>query len=161
MSRPTVLLVEDDRFSRTTTAQLLLEAGFEVRVAAGAEDLERKVRAEPGFLSGLSLLILDIELYESLGRNREDKGGTHTGMAMTGSQLGVSLGLAFSELRTVPFLLYSARDPRSVQESLEELRTLAEAEDLIRQNYRGFVAKDERFPQALLEKVRAVLACAG
>lgn len=158
MARPSLLLVEDDRFSRTATAELLSRAGYEVRLAAGAEDLERNVRTEPDFLSGLSLLILDIELYESLGRNREDKSGTHTGMAMTGSQLGLSLALAYPQLRDVPFLLYSARDPRAIQESLNELASLSEAEDLIRRNYRGFVVKDERFQDALLEKVRAVLA---
>lgn len=161
MSRAAILLVEDDRLSRTATAALLTEAGYEVRAAAGAEDLEKKAKADPAFLSNLALIILDIELYENLGRSREDKSGTHTGMAMTGTQLGLSLALAYPELRKVPFVVYSARDPAAIQASLDEMASLLEMEGFVQQNFRGFVVKDEHFADSLLYLVRLIVDSAG
>jgi len=155
--KPAILLVEDSELFRLASAEALEEAGFEVRAAAGYTDLEAKIGAEPDFLTGLSLMVLDMELTEELDRMRADRGGTHTGAQMTGSQIGISLPLVHPQLTEVPFLLYSGKEDDQILAHLEELAEFAQLDDRLQRNYKGFVQKKSGGQAALVAKIVEIL----
>jgi CheY-like chemotaxis protein len=156
-----VLLVEDSLVVREMTRAVLEQAGYRVRAVAGNADLEDRIAADPGFLSGIDLMVLDMELIEELERQRDDKGGSHAGAAMTGSQLGAFLPMAHPQLGDVPFLVYSGKEQDEIQDHLEELEAFAASDERIRNNYRGFVAKQEDAGAGLLESIAGILAPPG
>jgi hypothetical protein len=102
-------------------------------------------------------MILDMMLEEEHERHREDKAGSLEGVAMTGSQVGVSLILAHPQLRSVPFVIYSGREPEEIQSHLDELFEFAEFDEDINKNYRGFVPKHSDTCSELLEKAIQIL----
>jgi len=155
--KPVILLIEDSEIVSLLSAQALESAGFEVRTATGPGDLEDQIKADPDFLNGIGLMILDMMLEESHQRQREDKSGSHESVAMTGSQVGVSLILAHPQLRSVPFLIYSSREPEEIQAHLDELFEFAEFDEDINKNYQGFVPKRSEAGSELLEKALQIL----
>jgi len=154
----TILLVEDSDIVREMTKLTLEDAGYQVRTAVGNTDLESQIANTPGFLDGLSLIVLDMELAEDQQRQREDKDGSHVGVYMTGSQIGVGLALAHPQLQEVPFLVYSGHEPAEIQAHLDELKEFAEYDDRIKNNFKGFVSKHEGAAAGLLEKINLALA---
>jgi CheY-like chemotaxis protein len=153
-----ILLIEDSEIAAMMAAQSLESGGFEVRTATGPGDLEEKIKADEGFLQGIDMMILDMMLEETHERHREDKSGSLEGVAMTGSQVGVSLMLAHPQLRSVPFLIYSSKDPEEIESHLEELFEFAELDENINKNYRGFVSKSSESGSELLEKAIQILS---
>lgn len=153
-----ILLVEDSEIVREMTRLALLEAGYEVRTAVGNLDLEKQVNENPGLLRGLDLIVLDMELEEVHQSQREDKPGSHTGVYMTGSQLGATLAFAHPHLKTVPFLIYSGKDLDEIQAYLDELKEFAQLDDQIRVNFKGFVPKQAGGEGALVGKINEILS---
>lgn len=153
-----ILLVEDSRAIRLATSRALEKAGYLVREASGNCDLEAKIAADPGFLKGLDLMVLDMELDEPLERQREDKSGVHTGCQMTGSQIGVSLGLVHEQVQSVPFLIYSAKEPEEIEQYLLELAEFADVNSQIKKNCKGFIQKTAGAESLLLERARKILS---
>jgi len=123
----------------------------------GNADLEEQIKKTPGFLDDLALIVLDMELQEDLERQREDKDGSHQGVYMTGSQIGIGLALAHPQLQEVPFLVYSGREMDEIQAHLDELQEFAEYDDRIKNNFKGFVPKHEGAAAGLLSKIAEVL----
>ena len=152
-----ILLVEDSDIIREITKAALEEAGFHVRTAIGSDDLEKKIKGFGGFLDGLDLMVLDMELEENLSRSRNDRGGSHVGSQMTGSQIGATLGLSHPQLQDVPFLIYSGKDPNEIRAYLDELEQFAELDEHIKNNYRGFVQKGEGSEPELIRNIRKAL----
>jgi CheY-like chemotaxis protein len=153
-----ILLVEDSEIVREMTRLALTEAGYEVRTAVGNQDLERQAEQDPGFLRGLDLIVLDMELEEVHESQREDKQGSHTGVYMTGSQLGATLAFAHPQLETVPFLIYSGKEPGEIQAHLDELKEFTQLDEQIRHNFKGFVPKQAGGEAALVEKIQQILS---
>ena len=153
-----ILLIEDSEIVSLMTAQSLESGGFEVRTASGPGDLEEKIKADPHFLDDIGLMILDMMLEESHQRHREDKSGSLESVAMTGSQVGVSLILAYPQLGSVPFLIYSGRESEEIQAHLDELLAFTEFDEVINKNYRGFVSKRSDAGSELLEKAIQILS---
>jgi CheY-like chemotaxis protein len=153
-----ILLIEDSEIAAMMAVQALESGGFEVRTATGPGDLEEKINADEGFLQGIDLMILDMMLEETHERHREDKSGSLEGVAMTGSQVGVSLMLAHPQLRSVPFLIYSSKEPEEIESHLEELFEFAKLEESINNNYQGFVSKSSESGSELLEKALQILS---
>ena len=152
-----ILLVEDSRAIRLATSRALEQAGYIMRMASGNCDLEQKIAADPAFLQGVDLIVLDMELEEPLERQREDKSGVHIGSQMTGSQIGVSLGLVHAQLQSVPFLVYSAKEPEEIEHHLHELAEFAEMDGQIKNNCKGFILKTAGAESLLVEKSRQIL----
>lgn len=152
-----ILLVEDSDIVREMTKLTLEEAGYQVRTAVGNTDLEDQIKKVPGFLDDLDLIVLDMELEEDQERQREDKDGSHKGVYMTGSQIGIGLALAHPQLKEVPFLVYSGRDLSEIQAHLDELKEFAEYDESLKNNYKGFVPKQDGAGVGLLEKINEVL----
>jgi CheY-like chemotaxis protein len=153
-----VLLVEDSEIVREMTKLALMEAGYEVRTAVGNLDLEKQINENPGFLTSLDLIVLDMELEEVHQSQREDKQGSHKGVYMTGSQLGATLAFAHPQLKTVPFLIYSGKEPDEIRAHLDELKEFAQLDDQIKDNFKGFVPKQAGGEEALVEKIREILS---
>lgn len=153
-----ILLIEDSEIASMMAVQSLESGGFDVRTATGPGDLEEKISADEGFLDGISLMILDMMLEETHERQREDKAGSLEGVAMTGSQVGVSLMLAHPHLRSVPFLIYSSKEPEEIESHLEELFEFAKLDENINANYQGFVSKSSESGSELLEKAIQILS---
>ena len=153
-----ILLIEDSEIAAMMAVQSLESGGFEVRTASGPVDLEEKIKADPGFIEGIDMMILDMMLEESHERQREDKDGQLEGVAMTGSQVGISLMLSHPELQKVPFLIYSSKDPEEIEAHLEELFEFAKLDEGINANYQGFVSKSADSGSELLEKAIQVLS---
>jgi len=123
-----------------------------------AMELEEKMKADPGFLDGIDMMILDMMLEETHQRHRDDKAGSHTGVAMTGSQMGATLILAYPQLQSVPFIIYSSKDPEEIQAHLDELFEFTEFDENVNKNYRGFVPKRSDSGSELLEKAVQILS---
>jgi CheY-like chemotaxis protein len=153
-----VLLVEDSEIVRDMTQLALEEAGYGVRTAVGNADLEKKIADDASFLEGLDLIVLDMELTEEHERQREDKEGSHAGVYMTGSQIGISLALAHPQLKEVPFLVYSGKDRDEIQAHLDELVGFTEMDDQLKDNFKGFVPKGLGGEGALIEKIGEILS---
>lgn len=153
-----ILLIEDSEIATMMAVGSLESGGFEVRTATGPVNLEEKIKADPGFIEGIDLMILDMMLEETHERHREDKAGQLEGVAMTGSQVGISLMLAHPHLRSVPFLIYSGKDPEEIESHLEELFEFAELDENINKNYQGFVSKSPDSGSELLEKALQILS---
>ena len=153
-----ILLVEDSEIVREMTKLALLEAGYEVRTAIGNIDLEKQIESDPGFLTGLNLIVLDMELEEIHESQQEDKPGSHKGVYMTGSQLGATLAFAHPQLKNVPFLIYSGKDLDEIQAHLDELKEFAQLDDQIKDNFKGFVPKQTGGEGALVEKIKKILS---
>jgi CheY-like chemotaxis protein len=153
-----ILLVEDSEIVREMTRLALVDAGYEVRTAIGNLDLEKQVDSDPGFLKGLDLIVLDMELEEVQESQREDKPGSHTGVYMTGSQLGATLAFAHPQLKNVPFLIYSGKDLDEIQAHLDELKEFAQLDGQIKDNFKGFVPKQAGGEGALVEKIKEILS---
>lgn len=157
-TRKTVLLVEDSPIVQEMTRMMLEEAGFEVRTATGNAELEDKVASQPEFLEGIDLMVLDMELSEEHGRQREDKDGIHRGVSMTGSQIGAFLPMAQPSLAGVPFLIYSGKERDEIDAHLAEIEEFASTDERIRSTYKGFVSKQSGTEGKLIEAVRQVFA---
>jgi CheY-like chemotaxis protein len=153
-----ILLIEDSEIAAMMAVQSLESGGFEVRTASGPADIEEKIQTDPGFIEGIDMMILDMMLEESHERHREDKDGKLEGVAMTGSQVGISLMLAHPELQKVPFLIYSSKDPEEIEAHLEELFEFAKLDEGINANYQGFVSKSPESGSELLEKAIQILS---
>ncbi len=153
-----VLLIEDSEIVQELTKAALEEAGFIVKTALGNIDLEKKIHKIDGFLEGIDILVLDMELEEVQVRQREDKGGSHLGVYMTGSQIGAMLAFQHPQLCTVPFLLYSGHQVEEIRHYLDELEGFAECDEQIKTNYRGFIPKDLGAEQLLIEKINEILS---
>jgi len=153
-----ILLVEDSEIVREMTKLALMEAGYDVRTAVGNMDLEKQIDEDPGFLKGLDLIVLDMELEEVHESQREDKEGSHKGVYMTGSQLGATLAFAHPQLKAVPFLIYSGKDQGEIQAHLDELKEFAQLDDQIKGNFKGFVPKQAGGQGALVEKIQEILS---
>jgi CheY-like chemotaxis protein len=153
-----ILLIEDSEIAAMMAVGSLESGGFEVRTATGPGDLEEKIKADPGFIEGIDLMILDMMLQETHERHREDKSGSLEGVAMTGSQVGVSLILAHPQLRSVPFLIYSSKEPEEIESHLEELFEFAKLDENINNNYQGFVSKHSESGSELFEKAIQILS---
>lgn len=69
--RRTVLLVEDDRLIRSTSAELLRDAGFVVLEAASAEEASTALQADP-----VDIVITDVNLPGASGRELADRART-------------------------------------------------------------------------------------
>ena len=152
-----VLMVEDSEIVREVVTLQLSAAGFEVRTACGPEDLERKIGEDPQLISGVDIMVLDMELEEEITRTREDKEGAHTGSQMMGSQLGACLPMIQPKLSEVPFVIYSAMAENERKAYIEELEELAGIDEQLKANYRGFISKDDG-AQKLVEAVRKALS---
>lgn len=152
-----VLLVEDSPIAQELTRVALEEAGFRVRTATGLQDLELQISSTPGYLDDLDLMVLDMELQENLLRQRRDKSGTHRGVYMTGSQIAASMMMSYPQLNSVPFILYSGKEMDEIKGHLDELREFTELDEQIRNNYKGFVSKDESAELVLVEMIKKVL----
>ena len=153
-----ILLIEDSEIAAMMAVQSLESGGFEVRTATGPGDLEDKIKADPGFIEGIDLMILDMMLEETHERQREDKAGSLDSVAMTGSQVGVSLILAHPHLASVPFLIYSSKEPEEIESHLEELFEFAKLDESINANYRGFVSKHSEAGTELLQQALQILS---
>lgn len=153
-----ILLVEDSEIVREMTKLALMDAGYDVRTAVGNMDLEKQINENPGFLKGLDLIVLDMELEETHESQREDKQGSHQGVYMTGSQLGATLAFAHPQLKSVPFLIYSGKDLDEIQAHLDELKEFAQLDDQIGDNFKGFVPKQVGGEGALVEKINKILS---
>lgn len=152
-----VLLVEDSLIVREMTRRVLVEAGYVVRTAVGHNDLEKQILRVPGFVDGVDLLVLDMELLETQERMQGEQGVDHLGMQMTGSQIGATFALAYPQLENVPFLIYSGKDLNEIQAHLDELAEFKELNQQIRENYKGFVPKQAGAETALLGKIDEIL----
>ena len=153
-----ILLIEDSEIASMMAVQSLESGGFEVRTATGPGELEEKIKADEGFLDGIDLMILDMMLEETHERQREDKAGSQESVAMTGSQVGVSLILAHPQLRSVPFLIYSSKEPEEIETHMQELFEFAKLDENINANYQGFVPKRSDAGSALLEQAIQILS---
>jgi CheY-like chemotaxis protein len=152
-----ILLVEDSEIVREMTKLALMEAGYEVRTAVGNIDLEKQIESNPGFLKGLDLIVLDMELEEVHESQQEDRPGSHKGVYMTGSQLGATLAFAHPQLKSVPFLIYSGKELDEIQAHLDELKEFAQLDEQIKDNFKGFVPKQAGGEGALVEKIQEIL----
>lgn len=152
-----VLLVEDSPIVQALTKEALEGAGFAVRTATGLQELELQIQNTPGYLDELDLMVLDMELQEDLLRQRKDKGGTHRGSYMTGSQIAATMMMAYPQLSRVPFILYSGKEMDEIQAHLDELKEFTELDEQIRNNYKGFVPKDAGAEMVLVELAIKVL----
>jgi|GEM_PF-2997339 len=153
-----ILLIEDSEIAAMMAVQALESGGFEVRAATGPGDLEEKIKSDPAFIEGVDMMILDMMLEETHERHREDKDGKLEGVAMTGSQVGISLMLAHPHLQKVPFLIYSSKEPEEIQAHLDELFEFAKLDENINENYKGFVSKHSEAGSELLAMAIQILS---
>lgn len=87
MSRPRVLIIDDDRLIRESTGMVLKTAGFDVSYAGDADEGLAAAREQIPSLILLDIMMPDVDGWDTLDRALEDE-----------------------TLRDIPFVVFTARE---------------------------------------------------
>lgn len=136
-----IMHVDDSLTARELVREVMEEAGFEVREAESASDMEIRLSRNPGLREVVDLFILDMEMPD-----------------LTGAQLGAVIQEVYQELTRVPFIIYTGKEREWVESKIEEVAEISEA---FRKNYRGCLTKVPGSEEQLVDMVKKVLESAG
>ena len=133
-----IIHVDDSPTVREIVKETLVQAGYIVRSADDAQDLERKLSTDPALRDAVDLFILDMEMPD-----------------MTGAQIGAVMQEVYNELSRVPFIIYSGKERDWIEERTKEVAGMSKS---FLRNYSGYLAKKPGSEEFLVELVQSVLA---
>jgi CheY-like chemotaxis protein len=116
-----IMHVDDSPTAREFVSESLEEAGFLIRSAVDAQDMESLLSSDPFLRSAVDFFVLDMEMPD-----------------MTGAQIGAIMESTYGELEQVPFIIYSAKDQDFVDKMSADVIELSPG---FKRNYKGYVGK--------------------
>jgi CheY-like chemotaxis protein len=132
-----VIFVDDSASAREVVEDGFRDTGYLLKTAAGVVELENRVLSSKENLKQVDMFIFDFDMPY-----------------LTGTQIASAMDKVYSELKNVPFLIFSGRPQEEVLKAIESAKKNSPT---FAKNYRGYVPKKGDSVTELLATIGKIL----